>query len=55
MPLEYSAEQLVRYFNNDDLYMDLAFMAVLDSLGLDASQQELGHKFAHAGFRLSAR
>ncbi|MBW7997617.1 MAG: ADP-ribosylglycohydrolase family protein [Candidatus Glassbacteria bacterium] len=52
VPLEYSAEQLVRYFNNDDLYMDLAFMAVLDSAGLDASSEALALKFANAGFRL---
>ncbi len=52
VPLQYSAEQLVRYFNNDDLYMDLAFMAVLDSAGLDASSEALGLKFANAGFRL---
>jgi hypothetical protein len=52
VPLEYSAEQLVNHFNNDDLYMDLAFLAVLDSAGLDASSEALGLKFANAGFRL---
>ncbi|MEA1996998.1 MAG: ADP-ribosylglycohydrolase family protein, partial [Gemmatimonadota bacterium] len=36
----------------DDLYMDLAFLAVFDSLGLDAPVEALALKFAHAGFRL---
>lgn len=50
--LDYSAEQLERYFNNDDLYMDMAFLAVFDSLGLDAPQSALAEKFAYAGFSL---
>lgn len=50
--LNYSAEQLERYYNNDDLYMDLSFLAVFDSLGLDASSEALALKFANAGFDL---
>jgi len=43
---------MLRHFNNDDLYMDLSFLSVLDSLGLDASSEALALKFATAGFRL---
>ena len=52
VPLHYSAEQLVGYFNNDDLYMDISFLAVLAEDGLDASSEALGLKFANAGFSL---
>jgi len=52
VPLDYSAEQLVRYFNNDDLYMDISFLAVLAEQGLDATSEQLGLKFANAGFSL---
>jgi len=50
--LGYSAKQLEEYFNNDDLYMDFSFLAVFDSLGLDASSDALALKFANAGFDL---
>jgi hypothetical protein len=52
VPIEYNKEILIEYFNNDDLYMDLSFLAVLDEQGLDASAEELGKKFANAGFML---
>ncbi|HUU30161.1 MAG TPA: ADP-ribosylglycohydrolase family protein [archaeon] len=52
VPIEVSEKNLVRYFNNDDLYMDLSFLAVLDSLGLDAPVDAMALKFAHAGFSL---
>ena len=43
---------MLRHFNNDDLYMDLSFLSVLDSLGLDASTEDMALKFANAGFSL---
>ena len=52
VPIDYNENILTKYFNNDDLYMDLAFLAVLDSLGLDASSEALALKFANAGFSL---
>ncbi len=48
----FTAESIRRYFNNDDLYMDLSFLAVLDSLGLDAPAEAMALKFANAGFML---
>lgn len=52
VPIEYNEQILLRHFNNDDLYMDISFLSVLDSLGLDASSQALALKFANAGFNL---
>ncbi|MBN2288375.1 MAG: ADP-ribosylglycohydrolase family protein, partial [Candidatus Glassbacteria bacterium] len=45
-------DDMLRHFNNDDLYMDLSFLAVLDSLGPEASTAALALKFATAGFNL---
>jgi hypothetical protein len=52
VPIEYNRDILLEYFNNDDIYMDLSFLAVFDSLGLDASSDALALKFANAGFAL---
>ncbi|MBN2288374.1 MAG: ADP-ribosylglycohydrolase family protein [Candidatus Glassbacteria bacterium] len=57
VPIEWDETRLSWYYENspglyDDLYMDLAFLAVLDSLGLDAPVEAMAHKFATAGFQL---
>ena len=55
--LEWNDSLMLKNYTNspglyDDLYMDLAFLAVLDSLGPDAPVEAMAHKFANAGFRL---
>jgi ADP-ribosylglycohydrolase len=45
-------DNILKHFNNDDLYMDLAFLAVLDKQGLDAPVEAMALKFANAGFNL---
>jgi ADP-ribosylglycohydrolase len=57
VPIEWNENSLIWNYENvpglyDDIYMDMAFVAVLDSLGLDASTEAMAFKFAHAGFRL---
>lgn len=57
VPIEWNDSLMLWYYRNspglyDDLYMDLAFLAVLDSLGLDAPVEAMAHKFANAGFTL---
>jgi ADP-ribosylglycohydrolase len=57
VPIEWDETRMPWYYENspglyDDIYMDLAFTAVLDSLGPDAPVEAMAHKFAHAGFRL---
>src|SRR3989339_2252586 len=48
---------LLWYYQNspglyDDIYMDLAFLAVLDKKGLDAPVSEMALEYANAGFQL---
>jgi len=50
--IDFNEKNVLDYFNNDDLYMDLSFLAVLDSLGLDAPTEAMARKFATAGFNL---
>ncbi len=55
--IEWNDSSMLRAYEHhpglyDDLYMDLAFLAVLDSLGIDAPVEAMAHKFANAGFTL---
>ncbi len=57
VPLEWDDTKLLWFYQNspglyDDLYMDLAFLAVLDKQGLDAPVEAMATKFATAGFAL---
>jgi hypothetical protein len=40
------------YFDNDDIYMDLTFVAVIDRLGIDAPADSFAIAFAKAGYNL---
>jgi gamma-glutamyl-gamma-aminobutyrate hydrolase PuuD len=44
--------QIKQYFNNDDIYMDLTFVAILDRLGFDAPVDSFAVAFANAGYSL---
>ncbi|MCE5270209.1 ADP-ribosylglycohydrolase family protein [bacterium] len=55
--IEWSDSSLLRAYRDhpglyDDLYMDLSFLAVFDSLGPEAPTDVLAGKFANAGFTL---
>jgi ADP-ribosylglycohydrolase len=50
--VEYNGELLERYFNNDDIYVELTFLSVLDQQGLDAPVDTMAVRFANAGYRL---
>lgn len=57
VPIEWDETRMLWYYENspdlyDDVYMDLTFLSVLDSLGLDAPVDAMAKKFANAGFRL---
>ncbi|GAP73031.1 hypothetical protein SAMD00024442_57_5 [Candidatus Symbiothrix dinenymphae] len=51
-PLDWSEEQFIRLFDNDDVYMDLTFVGVFDRLGLDAPVDSFAMAFATAGYFL---
>jgi hypothetical protein len=50
--LEWNKDILEKYFNNDDIYMDLTFVDVFDKKGLDATADDFAQAFAHAGYAL---
>ena len=55
--IRWDENSLLWYYQNspglyDDIYMDLAFLAVLDKKGLDAPVSEMALKYANAGFQL---
>jgi len=57
VPLRWDENLMLEYYENspglyDDIYMDLAFLAVLDQKGVDAPVSEMALKYANAGFRL---
>ncbi len=57
VPLRWDGEMMLEYYTDnpglyDDIYMDLAFLAVLADKGLDAPVEELAKKYANAGFTL---
>jgi ADP-ribosylglycohydrolase. len=45
-------DQIERYFNNDDIYLDLSFVEVLERVGLDAPADSFAVAFARAGYEL---
>ncbi len=51
-PIRYDSNIVARYYNNDDIYMDLTFVGVFDRLGLDAPVDSFAIAFAHAGYQL---
>ncbi|MBW7996092.1 MAG: ADP-ribosylglycohydrolase family protein [Candidatus Glassbacteria bacterium] len=57
VPLRWDSEMMYEAYTDhpglyDDIYMDLAFMAVLAEQGLDAPVNEMALKYANAGFTL---
>ncbi len=57
MPIRWDENLMLEYYENapglyDDIYMDLAFLAVLDQKGVDVPVSEMALKYANAGFRL---
>ena len=57
VPIRWDENLMLEYYENspglyDDIYMDLAFLAVLDKKGVDAPVSEMALKYANAGFRL---
>ncbi len=57
VPLRWDGEMMLEAYTDnpglyDDIYMDLAFLAVLADKGLDAPVSELAKKYAGAGFTL---
>jgi len=47
-----NAEQIQKYFNNDDIYMDVTFVSVIERLGIDAPADSFALAFANAGYNL---
>jgi len=57
VPIRWDENLMLEYYENkpglyDDIYMDLAFVSVLDEKGLDAPVSEMALKYANAGFKL---
>ncbi|MCQ2143084.1 MAG: ADP-ribosylglycohydrolase family protein [Bacteroidales bacterium] len=50
--LEWAPDQVAKFFNNDDIYMDLTFVGVMDRLGVDAPADSFAVAFANAGYPL---
>lgn len=50
--IDWQDDQVIKYFNNDDIYMDLTFVGVLDRLGIDAPADSFAVSFANAGYNL---
>lgn len=50
--LDMTDDQIMRHFNNDDIYLDLSFVEVLERVGLDASADSFAVAFARAGYEL---
>lgn len=48
----YDSGFVEKYYNNDDIYMDLTFVGVIDRLGTDAPVDSFADAFAHAGYAL---
>jgi len=51
-PIMWDGSNITGALNQDDIYTQLSFMRTFDSLGLDASQEQLAQAFAEAGFEL---
>jgi hypothetical protein len=49
---EWSPEMVNDALDNDDLYVDMTFAAVLDEKGLDATTEDFGAMFQESGYRL---
>ncbi len=49
---EWRPEMVVSTLNQDDLYVDMTFAAVLDEKGLDATTEDFGAMFREAEYRL---
>lgn len=50
--LAWDEHQVEWYFNNDDIYMDLTFVGVMDRIGIDAPADSFAVSFANAGYNL---
>ena len=50
--LEWNSDLAKRYFNNDDIYMDLTFVRIFERLGLNAPIDSFATAFAYAGYSL---
>ena len=50
---EWSDQIVNRYFNNDDIYMDITFVEVFERLGLDAPADSFAISFANAKYGLA--
>ncbi len=51
-PIVFDSSIVNKYYNNDDIYMDLTFVGVIDRLGPDAPADSFAMAFAHAGYGL---
>ena len=51
-PIQFDSSIVAKYYNNDDIYMDLTFVGVIDRLGPDAPVDSFALVFAHAGYQL---
>ena len=49
---EWRPEMVAEALDNDDLYVDMTFAAVLDQKGLDATTDDFGAMFKDSGYRL---
>jgi hypothetical protein len=50
--LQWSPEGITNSLNQDDLYVDMTFAAVMDRLGLDATTRDYGEAFKNSRYRL---
>jgi len=50
--LHLNADLVKKYFNNDDIYMDLTFVSIIARLGIDAPVDSFAMAFAQAGYNL---
>ena len=49
---EWTPDRVASALDNDDLYVDMTFAAVLDEKGLDATTEDFGAMFRESGYRL---
>lgn len=51
-PINWNPESLRRSMGEDDLYVQMSFMMIMDEFGMDAPVEKFGEAFANAGYML---